>query len=112
MRHTTAIAVGVIIAIMVCAASVFADEPQAERKLPAHPTERTLAQLDLTAPYDVPTVDELSEALLGEMKPLAAEYLAACERYGVNVWAVVAKDSLESGYNTSYAATVLNNLGG
>ena len=80
--------------------------------LPAHPTERTLAQIDLTAPYDVPTVDELSEALLGAMRPLAAGYLAACERYGVNVWAVVAKDSLESGYNTSYAATVLNNLGG
>ncbi len=99
-------------ALTLLTATAYADEPQEECKLPTHPAERALAQLDLTAPYDVPTVDELAAALLGEMKPLAAEYLAACERYGVNVWAVVAKDSLESGYNTSYAATVLNNLGG
>lgn len=65
---------------------------------------------DLTAPYDVPTTAELAGALRYDMVPYAADYLAAAERYGINVYFLTAKDALESGWGQYRAAP--NNLGG
>lgn len=65
---------------------------------------------DITAPYDVPTTEQLTGALRHDLVPYAADYLAAAERYGVNVYFLTAKDALESGWGRYQAAP--NNLGG
>lgn len=66
--------------------------------------------VDLTAPYDIPTADELTSALLYELKPYAKDYLDAANKYGINVYFLVSKDALESGWGRYRAAP--NNLGG
>lgn len=65
---------------------------------------------DITAPYDVPTIEQLAGALRYDMVLYAADYLAAAERYGINVYFLCAKDALESGWGRYQAAP--NNLGG
>ena len=65
---------------------------------------------DITADYDVPTVERLEDALRYDLIPYAADYLAAAEKYGVNVYFLCAKDALESGWGRYEAAA--NNLGG
>ncbi len=66
--------------------------------------------VDITAPYDVPTTEQLADALRYDMVPYAADYLAAAERYGLNVYFLCAKDALESGWGRYRAAP--NNFGG
>ncbi len=82
-----------ILAVMVAATTVYAK-----------------TAIDLTADYDKPTVEELEAGLLFELKPYAAEYLAAAEEYGVNVYFLCAKDGLESWWGQDTIAK--NNLGG
>lgn len=65
---------------------------------------------DLTAPYNVPTEEQLAGALRHDLVQYAGAYLEAAERYGINVYFLVAKDALESGWGRYRAAP--NNLGG
>ncbi|MFA9381836.1 MAG: hypothetical protein ACERKO_12340, partial [Acetanaerobacterium sp.] len=62
------------------------------------------------APYDTPTEAELAGALRYDLVSYAGDYLAAAERYGINVYFLVSKDALESGWGRYRAAP--NNLGG
>lgn len=68
------------------------------------------SKIDLTAPYEVPTAEELEAGLLYNMKEYAAIYIEAAKEYGINVYALCAKDALESGWGRETIAK--NNLGG
>ncbi len=65
---------------------------------------------DITAPYDAPTEAQLTAALRYDIADYAGLYLEAAERYGINVYFLVAKDALESGWGRYESAQ--NNLGG
>ena len=65
---------------------------------------------DITVDYTIPSSNSLAEALKYDMAQYASDYIAAAEKYGVNVYFLCAKDALESGWGRYQAAP--NNLGG
>lgn len=73
-------------------------------------TVQAKSKIDLTAPHEVPTVEELEAGLLYNMKSYAATYLEAAQEYGINVYALCAIDASESGWGRYTIAK--NNLGG
>lgn len=63
----------------------------------------------ITAPYEIPTTEQLDKALDGEMRGDAALYIAAAEEQGINVYFLCAVDAWETGWGSDCAGK--NNRG-